>query len=32
MTVKIGIIEDDEALREGLKLAFELEGFEVASA
>ncbi len=32
MTVKIGIIEDDEALREGLKLTFELEGFEVASA
>ena len=32
MGVKIGIIEDDTALREGLKLAFELEGYETALA
>lgn len=32
MAVKIGIIEDDTALREGLKLAFELEGYETALA
>lgn len=32
MAVKIGIIEDDMALREGLKLAFELEGYETALA
>ena len=32
MSVKIGIIEDDVALREGLVMAFELEGYETASA
>lgn len=32
MTPKIGIIEDDSALREGLALAFELEGYETAAA
>ena len=32
MSVKIGIIEDDAALREGLVMAFELEGYETASA
>lgn len=32
MTPKIGIIEDDSALREGLALAFELEGYETAVA
>ena len=32
MTPKIGIIEDDSALREGLVLAFELEGYETAAA
>ena len=32
MTIRIGIIEDDEALCEGLKTAFELEGYEVVSA
>ena len=31
-TPKIGIIEDDSALREGLALAFELEGYETAAA
>lgn len=31
MTPKIGIIEDDSALREGLALAFELEGYETAA-
>ena len=32
MSVKIGIIEDDAALREGLVMAFELEGYETVSA
>lgn len=32
MAVRIAIIEDDEALRDGLRLAFELDGWEVASA
>lgn len=32
MSVKIGIIEDDVALREGLVMAFELEGYETVSA
>ncbi|MBM6684143.1 response regulator transcription factor [Faecalicatena contorta] len=32
MAVRIGIIEDDQALREGLKLAFELDGWEVVCA
>lgn len=32
MTPKIGIIEDDSALREGLALAFELEGYKTAVA
>ena len=32
MTPKIGIIEDDSALREGLALACELEGYETAVA
>ncbi len=32
MAPKIGIIEDDSALREGLALAFELEGYETAAA
>lgn len=32
MAIKIGIIEDDEALREGLKLAFELEGYKAVCA
>ena len=32
MTIRIGIIEDDEALCEGLKTAFELEGYEVVTA
>ena len=32
MSVKIGIIEDDAALREGLVMAVELEGYETASA
>lgn len=32
MTPKIGIIEDDSALREGLALAFELEGYETVVA
>ena len=32
MAVRIAIIEDDEALRDGLRLAFELDGWEVACA
>lgn len=32
MTPKIGIIEDDSALREGLALAFELEGYKTVVA
>ena len=32
MPVKIGIIEDDEALREGLSMAFGLEGYDTVSA
>ena len=32
MAVRIGIIEDDQALQEGLKLAFELDGWEVVCA
>ena len=32
MAVRIGIIEDDQALREGLKLVFELDGWEVVCA
>ena len=32
MPVKIGIIEDDEALREGLSMAFRLEGYDTVSA
>lgn len=32
MTIRIGIIEDDDALCQGLETAFELEGYEVISA
>lgn len=32
MAVRIGIIEDDQALQEGLKLSFELDGWEVVCA